>query len=392
MNTHFGAPRGYHSLLLSGVAVGILVNTLVYPIFEPDHGILLTHNRVEGFSFPTVEAALTAKYGGVHFEYGRGNKGVVNKDLLSKLPSLYSHASFRDSQEHFRMAMGETDGMPPYKWRLLYPLLIKNLSRFWFNSSDVYPVHYTVAVLNTLMVVSIVMVIINTYGSESIKIATLLAGYVATAPGIIKTIPTLLIEIPSVLLMSLVIFAIVRRRFYLLGPIAVLMILTKEGFTSVAAPLFLLYWRHRNVHFLIAAAVLVIGFVGIRLWFGDDSVRIVFGNVTQGEFRLGYFIAKTNSLSDIVLWGGRLLVVLFPLVCGICIVMAFGRFRMLGAHVAAHLEWYLWIGAFVLAGMFLSGRPIRPWALLSPIVVYLCWDILARGHTAPRMDPERSYS
>lgn len=322
----------------------VISNCMLYPILDPDAGFLSSHHKFLDKSSVVKESEFTE-----------------TTDMSFVLGSSY----YGDTQNYIKMAKGELS-FSPYKYRILYPMVIGFMSDFWFGSRDYIPIIYTSILFNYLLCLCIFLISISFFRRIS-KFPVLISLCIITSPGIFKTIPNLMIEIPSVLIMILILINWNRR--WLLPILILISMFIKEVFVLLSIPLFFFFLKKRSMRYLIYSLIPPLVFVLMRIWFKDDPLTVNYGwNLSQGEFKLHYLKGKFTSITQSIITIFRFLFILFPIT-----LIFFKRSFSIKCFLKSNIHWIFFIISILVSGLFLSSRLIRPWVIITPVLFYLVY-------------------
>ena len=327
------------------VLIGLIItNILLYPMFDPDSGFLYQHHKFMDKSNKIIESEFSE-----------------NSEMSFVLGSSY----YGDTENYIKMAKGDSS-ISPYKYRVLYPGLVGFISNFWFGSIDYIPIIYTSIFINYIICLFILMFTFSYFKNFS-DYPLLISLCILTSPGIFKTLPNLMIEIPSVLIMILI---LVNWKNKLILPfLLIIAMLTKEVFVLLSMPLFFWFFKNRSSLYLFYSLIPPLIFVFFRIWFNDDPLSVNYGwKLSQGELNLHYLKDKFGTLKSSIITLCRILFILSPF-----LLFFVKKYSKYGRFFKQNLHWIFFIMLVIISGLFLSSRLIRPWVIITPVIFYLVY-------------------
>jgi len=252
--------------------------------------------------------------------------------------------------------------IPPYKYRILPPLIVKTISSIVKISVEMS------FVLMNIIVVFLAAIFFNIFLLKDLKFSRLLSfvgGILfVSSVSVTRTLPFPMLDPISMFFSILIFISVIRKNPYLFLFSAIAGVMSKEILVIAALMWFIetLQFRDKTKLLTNIAICLIplIVFISIRIGFGGSAFEVEYGhNIFKGEFpalwkRLTnidgiFYIVRMVFLSFSFLWLGLVNV---------------GKTNFFKRHIII-------IPIVILAPVLLSARITRPLGILFPIVIPL---------------------
>tara|TARA_B110000211_G_scaffold119809_1_gene138657 strand:- start:841 stop:1896 length:1056 start_codon:yes stop_codon:yes gene_type:complete len=327
--------------------VSIFFNIVLYPMTSPFHDGYLAHlNKFTGFS-----------------------EEVFHEEGLLKEKNEFMFSSFiGDAKSYSRMVMGE-EVISPYKYRLLYPAIVKLFSNFWFGSTTSIPIQNTTIWLNFILVFLIFIISNSLFKKYTIRYSVWISLLIISLPAIFKTFPLLMLEIPSIVCILLLLSNLEKP--LLLTLILVLSMLVKEVFVLSFFLVINQYLLRKRMVFLLISIIPIIMFLGTRYLFKDDLLSVNYGwNLSKGEFHMRYLNWAFASWKVSIKTFMKMAYVLSPLI----LYYLLPKNRNISEFINLNLGNFIFLFTVLISGVCLSAYHIRPWGILTPVTLYMIFN------------------
>ena len=327
--------------------VSIFFNLVIYPITSPFHDGYLAHlNKYTGFS-----------------------EEVFHEEGLLKEKNEFMFSSFiGDAKSYSRMANGE-DAITPYKYRLLYPAIVRLFSNLWFGSTAGIPIQNTTIWLNFILVFLIFLISNSLFKRYTIRYSVWISLLIISLPAIFKTFPLLMLEIPSILCILLLLFNLEKPVLLIL--VLILSMLVKEVFVLTFFLVMNQYFLRKRIIYLLISIIPIIMFIGTRYLFKDDLLSVNYGwNLSQGEFHMKYLNWAFASWKISIKTFLKIAYVVSPLL----LYYLLPKNRDISEFIRLNLGNIMFLLAVIISGVCLSAFLIRPWGILTPVTLYMIFN------------------
>lgn len=252
------------------------------------------------------------------------------------------------------------DAIPPYKYRILPPLIVKTISLILQISAEMS------FVLMNIIVVFLAALFFNIYLLKDLKFSKLVSfigGILfVTTVSITRTLPFPMLDPISMFFSILIFISVIRKNPYLFIFSALAGVMSKEILVIASLMWFIETFQFSNKSKLIKNIVIstipILAFISIRIALGGSAFEVEYGhNILKGEFPMLwkrffnldglFYIVRMVFLSFSFLWLGLVNV---------------GKNNFFKRQIIV-------IPIVILATVLLSWRITRPLGILFPIVI-----------------------
>lgn len=253
-----------------------------------------------------------------------------------------------------------SNSIPPYKYRILPPLIVKTISSILQISAEMS------FVLMNIIVIFLAAIFFNIYLLKDFrfsKMVSFIGGILfITSVSVTRTLPFPMLDPISMFFTILIFISVIRRNPYLFIFSSLAGVLSKEILVISALMWFLetvqLSDKTKLFKNVMISMIPIIGFVSIRIALGGSAFEVEYGhNILKGEFpglwkRLIdpwglFYIARMVFLSFSFLWFG---------------IVNVGKNSFFKRQI-------ILIPIIILATALFSWRITRPLGILFPIVI-----------------------
>lgn len=250
--------------------------------------------------------------------------------------------------------------IPPYKYRILPPLIVKTISTVLQISIEMS------FVLMNILAIFLAAILFNIYLLKDFKFSKLVSfigGILfVTTVSVTRTLPFPMLDPISMFFSILIFISVIRKNLYLFIFSALAGVMSKEILVIASLMWFIETLQFSNKTKLLKnifiSTIPIIAFISIRIAFGGSAFEVEYGhNIFKGEFpalwkRLTnldglFYIARMVFLSFSFLWLG---------------IVNVGKNSFFKRQIIV-------IPIVILATILLSWRITRPIGILFPIVI-----------------------
>lgn len=283
--------------------------------------------------------------------------------------------SYGDSIEYLNMSMGKP-AMAPFKFRILVPMIVHGiyeLNEIIRPLVDSFPkrsneelrhhgelFYYLNVILLMISLVYVAKMAKLFETSDLVRFSVLMAF--VTQYGVIHTLYFPLLEIPALFLMTLFVYYLLKKNFWALGILLLLMPLCKDVFIIMSPVMAAYAFGSKRFQLLGLAALPLLSFCLLRWFSNTDVLSMETGwNVSQGEVHWEVLKHNMGSVARVEM-----------LLLGVFIAFGFNwAYVFLPKSMSPGWRYSIWtfLALLFVAQAVLSYRVARVYSVAAPLVV-----------------------